>query len=670
MRMWSVAVLLVSTVALAQPKQPPTVADLALEKQFRAEVAAVSAHAAAAFDRGTAARDANKLDEALAAYREAEQAAPNVDHPHRRVCGILMMLGRVAEAVPDCERATQLAPESPFDAILLAQVLTMRHGNGDSGRALELARAAHAKLPDDVALQTTACSVFAHENDGADADPCIEHLLAIAPDSVAANYLGAIAAAANGRWTVARDRLAEAKAHGLDDATYQALAGKLDEAERGGSSGHETQLPSTDVLWLALWVLAGWLGAMGVLLVSGYALSRATLRAAARVATARASAGTGTAHERRLRAIYKVVLATSGIYFYVSIPILVAVIAIAGFGAIYVFIAMGTIPVKLVLIIGIVVLGTISAIVRSLFARGVKPDLGDRIDLDREPKLKALISEVAETVGTRPADAVYITPGVDMSVSERVGLWGAVRGKRVERSLVMGLGLFEGMTQIQLRSVLAHEHGHFRNADTAGGGFALVVRRSLFSMIVRIARAGVAGNFNPVWWFLRAYHRIYLNVSQGASRLQEVLADRWAIQAYGSAAFVAGYRHIVSRSVRFEREANAALDEVIRTKRALPNLYNFHPAKPPDEQAALDAIDKELAREPTAYDSHPSSKQRIEWAEALAAHRDPAPGDDDPIWALFENRTELEAKMTAVVRERIRVARKIAIPAQEPAAGT
>lgn len=268
-----------------------------------------------------------------------------------------------------------------------------------------------------------------------------------------------------------------------------------------------------------------------------------------------------------------------------------------------------------------------------------------------------MIHEVAEAVGTRPADAAYLTPGTEMAVTERAGIWASVRGKRTERSLIMGVGLFDGMTQLQLRSVLAHEHGHFRNADTAGGGFALAVRRSILSTIIRMAQGGVASNFNPVWWFLRGYHRIYLVVSQGASRLQEVLADRWAVQAYGSAAFVAGYRHVVTRSVEVDRRFRVALEDVLQRGRALPNLYHYVPSKgakatAPTEADLAYAIEQAMTEPPTIYDSHPAPAQRIQWAEALSVTRDPAPGDDADIWSLFdEDRDALERRMTAVVRE-------------------
>ena len=50
---------------------------------------------------------------------------------------------------------------------------------------------------------------------------------------------------------------------------------------------------------------------------------------------------------------------------------------------------------------------------------------------------------------------------------------------RAERCLILGVGVLEGLKIGPFKAVLAHEYGHFTNKDTAGGGFALAVRRSL-----------------------------------------------------------------------------------------------------------------------------------------------------------------------------------------------
>src|SRR5262245_16632909 len=97
-----VGLLLVTTSAFAQPAAPR---DPELEKQARDEVAAVSAEAAAAYDEGNAARDSERAEDAIKAYRRAIELAPNVDHPHRRLCWVLQYDTKYDEAVAECERA-------------------------------------------------------------------------------------------------------------------------------------------------------------------------------------------------------------------------------------------------------------------------------------------------------------------------------------------------------------------------------------------------------------------------------------------------------------------------------------------------------------------------------------------------------------------------------------
>lgn len=654
------ATVVVATAIAAAPAiaQPRPHSNPELEAKMRADVAAANTAALEPYDAANAARDAGNLDDAAAGYRKAIELAPGVDHPHRRLCSVLMRQDRIAEAITECESAWAIDSTSAYDQSALAAALGIRNAPGDLDRALQLAADAAAGLPQDPDVLATWCQTLLQANRIPELRTCAYRLAVIEPDGIVANYLQTMLAGLDGRADDARRYLEKAHAAGLPDDEYQRIDAALragSEAADGGGLGAHAGL-----LWIALWVFVGWLGVMVILLAAGFVLSRVTLRVAT---TTAADGGHG------LRRIYKVVLALSGIYFYLSIPILLALVVLTGGGAIYLCFAAGYVPIKLVLILGIIVIATIGAILRSLFIRSKPADLGHRIDVGSEPALAALLDEVAAAVGTRRPDAAYLTPGTDMAVTERAGLWASVAGKRTERSLIMGVALFDGMTQLQLKGVLAHEHGHYRNADTAGGGFALAVRRSLLVMIIRMARSGAASAINPVWWFLRGYHRVYLVVSQGASRLQEVLADRWAVQAYGSAAFVAGYRHVIARTVEFERRSQTVLKDVLDLGRALPNLYQYEPSKAalataPTAADVQHAIDKALTEEPSLYDSHPAPQQRLAFAEALAVTRAPAPGDDEPIWSLFSGgRDELERLMTARIRDAVHDNHNITIPA-------
>jgi Zn-dependent protease with chaperone function len=223
------------------------------------------------------------------------------------------------------------------------------------------------------------------------------------------------------------------------------------------------------------------------------------------------------------------------------------------------------------------------------------------------------------------------------------------------------------MTLKQFRSILGHEYGHLRNEDTAGGRFAIAVRRSLFVMTLRLAQGGAAAWYNPAWWFVRGFHRVFLRISEGASRLQEVLADRGAALAYGSAAFASGLRHVVERSVRFDAHLQRTLHEVVERKRPLANIYAYQPAESTD---LTTEVDEHWHREASAYDSHPPPDRRVAWVTALDAPDVVSPDDDEPVWSLFSDREELEREMTREVRENVAVNHGVYIDEEEKPTST
>jgi Zn-dependent protease with chaperone function len=292
------------------------------------------------------------------------------------------------------------------------------------------------------------------------------------------------------------------------------------------------------------------------------------------------------------------------------------------------------------------------------------------LDVEKHPRLKAVLQEVAKRIGTRPVDSVFLTPGTEVAVFERGGMAKQLSG-RAERCLVLGIAVLEGMKLNELKAVLAHEYGHFCNEDTAGGGFALAVRRSLLKLAEGLARGGAAAWYNPAWLFVNGFFRVFLRISQGASRLQEVLADRWAAFAYGSKAFVNGLRHVITRSVEFDYHVKDTVGEVLQEQKPLANLYTFKPANPTERQVLSALLEEALETKATVYDSHPSPRERFAWVEALNAKTSgPLTGEDLelPAWSLFENPEEIQRTMTVQVRANLAVNADIVIRG-EPGAG-
>jgi Zn-dependent protease with chaperone function len=224
------------------------------------------------------------------------------------------------------------------------------------------------------------------------------------------------------------------------------------------------------VLWLSLWTLPAWFVLFGLLMLAGAWLSRTTLAAADRALEDPTGRAVGL--DAWLRRAYAAVIAWSCAFFYISIPLVLLVVLVVGGGLLYAMLAVGHMPIKLIFIVGALTLMTLWSVIRGLFARGGTGDPGPELDLAGQPRLRACLDEVAAQIGTRAVDRVFVTPGTDIAVFERGSSRRRFSRKR-DRCLILGIGVLEGMTIGQWKSILAHEYGHFVNRDTAGGGTAL-----------------------------------------------------------------------------------------------------------------------------------------------------------------------------------------------------
>ncbi|MCC6521681.1 MAG: M48 family metallopeptidase [Polyangiaceae bacterium] len=559
------------------------------------------------------------------------------------------------------ELERKLAPADTADTLALAAVLAFTHGDakleqsavGLVERAVELAPERRQPLLARIGTDLHARSL-------ARARTACAALHAAGPQlAAAAADCAATLAIRDERWDDAHIALDAAKAAGLDEARRNELARVLSNTE---------PWPRRYLVPLA-WVAGAWLALAILLFVTGQVLSRLTLRAAARPPSPHVGAGV-VGLVRSVRGLYRAVLALVCIYYYASIPILMGLVLAGAAGIVVAGVSLGRFPVAILVIVAMGAFVTVGALGLSLFRRRRHEEPGDPLDLAAQSRLRALLGEVAERIGTTPVDTVYLAGGTELAVFERGSLLRVARGKG-ERCLALGVATIGSLTVGDLRVVLAHEYGHFSNRDTAGGRVALAVRRSLVDAATDMAYGGAAGPLNPAWLFLAAFHRIFLRVSHGASRLQEVLADRHAALAYGSEAFGRALRKTVELGVRFEATLNLALEQALLTGVAPHNLYRATERMQLDAGDVHEAVAQALTRTADPYDSHPPPVDRIELARRLGAPPTPAADDDAPAWSLLDHRPELERRMSALIVERLneRGIRHVKIAAPRSAVG-
>ena len=609
------------------------------------EIAQRDPEAARIFVEANAARESADHERAARLYQQVIDRVSDSPHAIRRLGGEKLAMGSRPEAIELSRRALSLG-RSAASLVALASALASGTDGTEPAltevdEALALAREAANLEPDYRFAWFVIAEVSAQRQDVAALREAADKLLTVEPNEPVSHVYAALAAGMGGDLDGGVKELDRAHELGLSDEGYATYKKMFDEARPFWQR----------ILEPVLVTLAIWIGGAGILFVAGLLLSRAALRASAQLPSQ--ASGRASGLSASLRRLYSIVLWGCCAYYYISIPLVILSVLGAAAALLFAIFAVGWIPVKLVVIIVVVAGVSLISVVKGMFVRTSDADPGVRLDLEAHPKLRQLLDEVARKVGTRPVDNVYMTPGTDVAVMERGRMLGQLRGK-AERCLILGAGVLDGFRLRAFRSVLGHEYGHFCNRDTAGGNVALVVRQSVVKMAMSLAEGGAATKANPAWLFVLGFHRLFLRVSQGASRLQEVLADRWAAFAYGSAAFEEGLRHVVERSVRFDAHADKTLKEVVDARVPLANLYTYQPAagsaSPEVDQQVRDA----LGRETDPYDSHPSPSQRFAWVAGLAAEGSAASADDNlPAWSLFNDRDSVERMMTDEVRKNV-----------------
>lgn len=260
---------------------------------------------------------------------------------------------------------------------------------------------------------------------------------------------------------------------------------------------------------------------------------------------------------------------------------------------------------------------------------------GPRLDEADHPALFAEIRRLGEAAGQSLPQHVYLLPEVNAFVAERGGFMG-LGAKRV---MGIGLPLFELLTISQLRSVIAHEFGHFHSGDTrlspwihktraavgrtinnlgqATVGQSLEIAKGGLS--VGLAVGGVSAILMGVQKPFLLFGKAFMRVTQALSRRQEYTADAVAARIAGPEALAGGLEATAVGAQAFQ----AFVRELVPWWQAglrPPLLEGFRRfLLQPDISAQLEgclaAALKETKQDP--YDSHPVLPERLAALRAL-----------------------------------------------------
>ncbi|WP_405553222.1 M48 family metallopeptidase [Streptomyces sp. NBC_01171] len=298
-----------------------------------------------------------------------------------------------------------------------------------------------------------------------------------------------------------------------------------------------------------------------------------------------------------------------------------------------------------------------------------------------EPRLWALVREVADASGTHAPARILLTPDVNASVREDAKLLGLRPGPR---TLTLGVPLLTGLSEAQLRAVLGHEYGHFTAGDTRLS--ALVVRgRAQISRVVeqfhatadgkvadererqertaakRIAKGKKAREvdtrhtgalYRGMARLYTWYAKLYLRASLSTARGQEFAADLAAARIAGREATASALREIpvLSAAHGFYLDSYATLGLPARTLPPRGQFFGGFGALLTARAAELEKLRAGLPEEPESrYDSHPPMAERVRRIAALPADGRDTEGDGPALTLLTDPEHTLTALEEAVL---------------------
>lgn len=282
------------------------------------------------------------------------------------------------------------------------------------------------------------------------------------------------------------------------------------------------------------------------------------------------------------------------------------------------------------------------------------------------PDLFAMIRDVAGKTGCKMPKHVYLSPDVNACVFYDTSFWSIFFP--IKKNLEIGLGLFDGTSVEEVRSIIAHEFGHFSQNSMKVGSTVYVTNTVLHDLIYAedfwdrfvdkwcLSDTGVIRFFGVLTRGLtniikRLTFYVYKFVQKGylkLSRYMEYDADNIACQCVGSDNFVSAMCKIDSLSNK-DGLYKHLLSNLIDEKKIVANYFigkrivaNIIPNKDMpvlqyDEQLIKPIRTFEIESRVKVEDvwaSHPSLEDRLDNARAQHCPATVS-GNPIPAWSLI-----------------------------------
>ena len=121
-------------------------------------------------------------------------------------------------------------------------------------------------------------------------------------------------------------------------------------------------------------------------------------------------------------------------------------------------------------------------LIKPLFSFTESTESDNTVEVEREdcPELFEVISDIVKQTGTKMPKHVYLSADVNACVFFDSSIWSIFLP--IRKNLKIGLGLLNGLSIDEFKSILAHEFGHFSQKSMKVGSSVYVVNQILYNM--------------------------------------------------------------------------------------------------------------------------------------------------------------------------------------------
>lgn len=240
-----------------------------------------------------------------------------------------------------------------------------------------------------------------------------------------------------------------------------------------------------------------------------------------------------------------------------------------------------------------------------------EPDPGVIVSPQDAPELWAAVTELAAVADTAAPDEIRLVSDVNAAVSEEARLLGLLPGPR---RLYLGIPLLMGLDVAQLRSVLAHELGHYSRSHTRLGPLTYRGQMAILGTVERLSG-------NIVGWVLKLYAYLYLLVSAAVTRRQELEADELSVRVAGREVAQSALRElpVLDSAWSFYENAYLAPGWEVGLAPTTEGFFVGFGDLLAGRKGELDAMRAEdPPTEQSRWDSHPSIAARVAAMDRMA----------------------------------------------------